>query len=96
MLSNLNVAQDPQCLKATSIHEGDRSVEAKERMLLESPPSLARRAWGEKATAWRQGRLSCGEPHSTPHPRTVIFLVFLPLLLRSILRSWWQVRHHGL
>lgn len=45
-MGHLNVAQDPQCLKAPSIHEGDRSVEANERSFLASPPSLATEGMG--------------------------------------------------
>lgn len=41
------------------------------------------RARGEKRTAWGQESLSCREPHSAPHPRTVCLSSFPSLAYKE-------------
>lgn len=76
----LSLTQDPHRLETPSIHAEECGSQ---RELLGLPHQ--RRARGEKLV----GESVLWEPHSAPHPRTFTFVVFLPLLLRNILRLWW-------
>lgn len=96
--STLEPCSGPPRVKAPRIHEGGPGVWKLRRALGIVPPVLVE-GKGSETTAGRQRILNCwggGMAYSALHRRTVSFLVFHSLLLRSILRSWWQGHFHGL